>query len=82
MKSGENWQEVSEKSLNIYTILYMHTVLGKRQLPSGDKILIVNNKFYYVYYFNHTFDISDDNAYFLGKMRKILLKFLPSLQRV
>ena len=36
------------------TILYMHKALGKGQIPPRDKILIVNNKFYFFYYFNHT----------------------------
>ena len=51
-KNGKRFQR--SRHLMIYTIFYMHKALGQGQIPLGDTILIVNNKFYYVYYFNFT----------------------------
>ena len=51
MKSGKNWQVVSQKTFKIYTVLYMYTAQGQGQIPAEDKTLIVTNGFYY---FNHT----------------------------
>ena len=55
MKSGEKWQEISEKKTCKDLYYFLHDkALGQGQIPPGDKILIVNNKFYNFYYFNHT----------------------------
>ena len=51
VKNSRRFQR--RRHLKTDTILYMHKALGQGQIPPGDKILILNNKFYF-FYFNQT----------------------------
>ena len=48
MKSGKNGKRFQRRRhLKIYTIFYMQKALGQGQIPSENKVLNLNNKFYY-----------------------------------